>query len=76
MKQKERDFEIIALASMTIKAWKEYEKYTKALKENLIGKGFKEDDRNDAEFYISDEIIGNDLDDPVKFEEEVKQYLK
>ena len=69
------NYRITALATMTINAWKEYLIYSKELEKELEDKGFKLNGY-EAEDYISDNIIGGDVTDPVKFEKEVRKLLK
>jgi len=72
----EIDYTTIALAHCIIKSWKDYKFFEKALVKRMQERGFKEDGSYDVECFISDRIIGDELDDALEFEKELKEGLK
>ena len=72
----EKDYTTIALAHCIIKSWKDYKFFEKALVKRMQERGFKEDDSWDAESFISDRIIGDELDDALEFEKDLRGHLK
>ena len=74
--KKELDYATIALAQMLINSWKTYHIYEKALVKRLEERGFRKTEYDDAESFVSDSIIGNDVTDGVAFEESVQEELK
>jgi len=71
-----KDHTTIGLAQCAINSWKEYKSYEKALIKRLLERGFKEDDSWDAECFISDRVIGDEVQNGEDFEKEVLDYMK
>lgn len=71
-----KDYTTIALAQCMISSWKDYKKFEKELIKRLEERGFKKTGLSDAESFISDSIIGDEIEDALKFEEEVLEKLK
>lgn len=71
-----KDYTTIGLAQCCINSWKEYKNFEKALEKRLIERGFKEDGLGDAECFISDNIIGNEIENGEDFEKDVLETLE
>ena len=71
-----KDYVTIGLAQCIIDAWKEYKEFEKVLVNRLKERGFKEISSWDAESFISDNVIGTDMDDALEFERAVKLHLE
>jgi hypothetical protein len=71
-----KDLNIIALSEMLIQTWNKYKSYEGALALEMEVKGFKQGDLYDAESFISDNIIGDEIKDGVEFEKEFQKELK
>ena len=71
-----KDYTTIALAQCLISSWKDYKKFEKELINRIEERGFKEKEMEDAESFISDMIIGEEIDDALEFEKQLKNKLK
>lgn len=70
------DLTTVALAQCIINAWKEYKKFESELIKRLESRGFTETDSWDAESFVSDRVVGDEVKDGCEFEKEVIEHLK